>query len=743
MKRSLISISITAMLSACGGGDNNDSPAPSPEPTNKAPNVVLNDYKKQINLGDALELDASRSVDPEGEALTFQWSIIEKPASSGLGLIDNSHPAISMAPDVAGSYTVSVKVCDTEPVCTTKQLDTVMAKAPLPPTNSPATPIFELNTVYPLGDTVKLDASKSYDADGDEITYQWLLRQKPVGSQAQLSSVYTVLSSITPDVAGKYEIGLVVDDGKGDEITPKVHGFEATKANLPPVANAGEDIVTNPNILIQLNGRDSFDPDGTSVSYAWRVAEQPEQADITIAEPNIASPSVQFTVPGIYRFELVVTDASGATTQDTVQVEVIKENVPPVAVPGAVQSVIVGDLVQLNGSQSHDPDGDTITYQWAFASKPSGSSAQLNNANQVNPTFTADMAGDYVVTLTVSDGRSARLSSTATVRISAEIQNAKPVAAISAEKVVGLNKAVMLDGTASSDTDGDALTYSWKLVSQPAFSSAKLSDAASVTTTFTPDETGVYVAELVVNDGSDNSDPIRVSIEAFKMINPLPTSSGVMIRSSYFYAIDESSGNVTLNSYSSACPIISAMDITPDRKLMGLYQETTGLWEMDPYQPLCIKVGEVPAPNSLSYSGMAIDTTGAIYVSDSQVLRQLDRDGSLLHEYPYTGHINAVKGIDFASNGKLYGYTYHNNGELVEIDPRSGVTTLVAKMELPPEIQVFDFSDIDIDEDDILRVSSGWTNKIYRYDLTGKLLSSQPIADLPESSGFKAISYVK
>ncbi len=143
---------------------------------------------------------------------------------------------------------------------------------------------------------------------------------------------------------------------------------------------------------------------------------------------------MQLTVPGIYRFELAVTDASGATTQDTVQVEVNKENVPPVAVPGAAQSVIVGDLVQLNGSQSYDPDGDAITYQWAFASKPGGSSAPLTNANQVNPSFTADVAGDYVVTLTVSDGRSARLSATATVRISAETQNAKPVAAISAEK---------------------------------------------------------------------------------------------------------------------------------------------------------------------------------------------------------------------------------------------------------------------------------------------------------------------
>lgn len=742
MKRSLLFISVAAMLSACGGsdGDNNDSP--SPGPTNKAPNVVLNDYQKQINLGDALVLDASRSVDPEGDELTFQWSIIEKPSSSGLALIDNSTPAISMAPDIAGSYIFSVKVCDAEPVCTTKQLDTVVAKAPLPPANTPATPIFELNAAYPLGDTVKLDASKSYDADGDEITYQWLLKQKPAGSQAQLSSVDTVISSITPDVAGQYEIGLVADDGKGEGVSQTIHGFEATKANLPPVANAGDDMVTNPNILIQLNGRDSYDPDGSSVSYAWRVAEQPELANVTIKEPNIASPSVQLTVPGIYRFELAVTDASGATTQDTVQVEVNKENVPPVAVPGAAQSVIVGDLVQLDGSQSHDPDGDAISHQWTFSNKPFGSSAQLNNADQVSPSFIADVAGDYVVALTVSDGKSARLSATATVRISAEIKNAKPIAAINAEKVVGLNKAVTLDGSTSSDADGDALTYSWKLVSKPTFSFASLRDANSMTASVTPDETGIYIAELVVNDGHEDSDPVRVSIDAIKVINPLPTGSGVMIKSSYFYGIDEGNGNVTLNSYNSACPSISAMDIAPDGKLMGVYMGHTGLWQMDPYQPLCIKVGDVPEP-PLVYLGMAIDAQGAIFVSDAEKLRQLDSDGSLLQESVYSGHVSSVKGIDFASDGKLYGYTYHNNGELVEIDPRSGVTTRVAKMELPPEITVFDFNDIDIDSEDILRVSIGETNAIYRYDLNGKLLSSQSIAALPENGGFKAISYVK
>lgn len=736
-------IFLAVMLSACGGSaDGDDSSAPFPESTNKAPNIIIKEYQKQIEPGGSLILDASQSVDPEGEALTFYWSIIKKPATSSLYISNNRTPIISIALDVAGSYTMSVKVCDIKSICSTKQLDAILATDSSPSINTPATPVFEINAAYNLGDTVKLDASKSYDIDGDEISYQWLLTKKPYGSQAQLSNVDSVLSSIIPDVAGYYDIALIVDDGKGDGVGRTSHIFEATKENLPPVSNAGEDLVTNPNTLIQLNGSRSYDPDGISVRYAWRVAEQPVLADVKVAEPNIANPSVQLTELGMYRFALVVTDVAGATMEDTVQVEVIKDNLPPVAIPGAMQSVIVGDLVQLDGSQSHDPDGDAISHQWTFSNKPFGSSAQLNNADQVSPSFIADVAGDYVVALTVSDGKSARLSATATVRISAEIKNAKPIAAINAEKVVGLNKAVTLDGSTSSDADGDALTYSWKLVSKPTFSFASLRDANSMTASVTPDETGIYIAELVVNDGHEDSDPVRVSIDAIKVINPLPTGSGVMIKSSYFYGIDEGNGNVTLNSYNSACPSISAMDIAPDGKLMGVNMGHTGLWQMDPYQPLCIKVGDVPEP-PLVYLGMAIDAQGAIFVSDAGKLRQLDSDGSLLQESVYSGHVSSVKGIDFASDGKLYGYTYHNNGELVEIDPRSGVTTRVAKMELPPEITVFDFNDIDIDSEDILRVSIGETNAIYRYDLNGKLLSSQSIAALPENGGFKAISYVK
>ena len=185
-------------------------------------------------------------------------------------------------------------------------------------------------------------------------------------------------------------------------------------------------------------------------------------------------------------------------------------NSAPVANAGPDQTVAVGDSVTLNGNASTDVDGDSLTYSWTFISRPPGSTATLSGANTVTPSFTADQEGDYVVQLIVNDGTVDSLPDTVTI----STLNSAPVANAGPDQIVRPDNTVTLDGSASSDVDGDLLTYSWSLTTRPSGSTATLSDTAAVRPTFVADVFGTYVAQLIVNDGKVDSLPDTVTIIA-------------------------------------------------------------------------------------------------------------------------------------------------------------------------------------------------------------------------------------
>jgi Putative Ig domain/PKD domain len=180
----------------------------------------------------------------------------------------------------------------------------------------------------------------------------------------------------------------------------------------------------------------------------------------------------------------------------------------PVANPGPNQTATIGSTVTLNGSGSTNPSGiGSLTYKWSLVSVPTGSTAVLTNPNAMVATFQVDLAGTYTAQLTVSNGTA---SDSATVVISTV--STPPVANAGPNQAVTLGTTVRLDGSKSSDTDGNPLTYSWTLISIPATSTATLSNSRSVNPTFVADVPGSYIAQLVVNDGNSSSLPSTVMV---------------------------------------------------------------------------------------------------------------------------------------------------------------------------------------------------------------------------------------
>jgi triacylglycerol lipase len=81
-------------------------------------------------------------------------------------------------------------------------------------------------------------------------------------------------------------------------------------------------------------------------------------------------------------------------------------NEPPTAViKGPTSPVPVNNVVQLDGTGSHDPEDDSnISYKWSLQG-PTGSKSTLQNLNTAEPTFIPDKAGTYTIFLTVKDSQ--------------------------------------------------------------------------------------------------------------------------------------------------------------------------------------------------------------------------------------------------------------------------------------------------------------------------------------------------
>lgn len=176
-----------------------------------------------------------------------------------------------------------------------------------------------------------------------------------------------------------------------------------------------------------------------------------------------------------------------------------KRNAIPVANAGKDQNATRGNVVTLDGSASNDKDGDyPLTYQWQIVSKPADSAIVLSDPASVSPAFIPDVIGDYTFALTVLDS-TGRSSEADTIVVSTV--NAAPVANAGKDIAIVLHGTVAtLDGSASSDPEGDAISYNWNMISRPTDSTAVLSDIAAKRPVFVADEHGDYIIELTVTD---------------------------------------------------------------------------------------------------------------------------------------------------------------------------------------------------------------------------------------------------
>jgi PKD repeat protein len=190
-------------------------------------------------------------------------------------------------------------------------------------------------------------------------------------------------------------------------------------------------------------------------------------------------------------------------------------NQAPVAKPGGPYAGVPGAAVQFDGSASSDPENDVpLTYAWNFGDGSTGTGA--------TPTHVYSAAGNYNVTLRVTDSNGLRSTSASTTATITATPNTAPVPNASGPYTGTVGSAVQFDGSTSSDPDGDLpLTYAWNF--------GDGSTGTDATPTHAYSAAGEYHATLRVTDSkglSSTVDSTTVTIAPIPNTAPVATAGG-------------------------------------------------------------------------------------------------------------------------------------------------------------------------------------------------------------------------
>jgi len=182
----------------------------------------------------------------------------------------------------------------------------------------------------------------------------------------------------------------------------------------------------------------------------------------------------------------IASDGMGWSQPDFVTISVA-EILPPVAVADANVTTGPAPLtVTFDGSQSFDPMGGNLIYQWSF-----GDGSSLGS--EVSVVHVYIFPGTYNALLTVVD--SLGQIDVDTIKIDVTTANTPPVASPTVTPQSGPAPLVVQFAANASDADGDTLTYAWD------FGDDAVSSAENPNHTYV--SAGTFTAWLTVSDGQN------------------------------------------------------------------------------------------------------------------------------------------------------------------------------------------------------------------------------------------------
>ncbi|RHW35956.1 hypothetical protein D1B31_17850 [Neobacillus notoginsengisoli] len=414
------------------------------------------------------------STDPDGDTLTYQWAYQAPGSTTWTDFSTVKDP--SRIFNIKGTWNIRLTASDGTASHSVTRALTVSNRAPVASfTHSPTTVYNNTNVSF---------TNSSTDADGDTLTYQWAY-------QAPGSTTWTNFSTVKDpnrifNIKGTWNIRLTVSDGTASHSVTRV----LTVSNRAPVASfthSPATIYNNTNVSFT-NG--STDPDGDTLTYQWAYQEPGSTTWTNFSTAK--DPSRVFNIKGTWSIRLTVSDG---TASHSVTRTLTVSNRAPVASFTHSPSTIYNDTNVTFTNSSTDPDGDTLTYQWAYQAP--GSTTWTNFSQVKDPNRVFNIKGAWNIRLTVSDGTASH-----SVTRALTVSNRAPVASFMHSPTTIYNDTTVSFTNGSTDADGDTLTYQWAYQEPGSTTWTSFSTVENPSRTF--NIKGTWNIRLTVFDGTDS-----------------------------------------------------------------------------------------------------------------------------------------------------------------------------------------------------------------------------------------------
>ncbi|WP_200343556.1 PKD domain-containing protein [Halochromatium glycolicum] len=433
-----------------------------------------------IDEGEAVELDASASTDPNGDVLSYRWDMDDDGAYD-----DATGATASFTGRDDGIYPVRVSVGDSLLDDTDETSVTVRNVAP----------VVDAGPDRVIDEGGGINVAGSYTDPGADSWIATVDYGDGSGERPLALDQATKTFALSHDYSanGRYTVTVTVTDDDGDSGSDTLG---VTVTDLGPTAALSGDKAQDEGDTGSYDARASTPgPVDTITGYAW---DWDYDGSFTPSGDTGATANHTWIEDGVYTVAVRVTDSDGSS--DIAMLPVTVGNLAPSVDAGPDQSGAPGTTISLAPATFTDPgiqDTHTATIDWGDGSTAApGSVTGADGSGTVSASHAFAAPGTYTVTVTVTDdeGDSGQESLSVRVKAGNLAPSADPGGPYSAPE----GGSVQLDGSGSADPDNgpSALGYAWDLDGDGAFD-----DASGVSASLSAEDDAILDVALRVTDG--------------------------------------------------------------------------------------------------------------------------------------------------------------------------------------------------------------------------------------------------